>query len=314
MKDHRYVDELTLDELETALRLRKRQERLSRLDGGAPVARDPLDDRVSVSRPAAHVVTASWEAQRGRGAPRFSASVKPARLPRERRPIKWRWVRDQVLLLVEVLAVLGLIWVVARMVLTVQEINEESRAMQAAPAPTPTPMVSVVILPGGHTPPDENQQSQPAPIPAHLRDLVAQITPMPVPTRGPEHVQRIIIPVIGVDAGVVLGDDWESLKKGPGWHIGSANPGERGNIVISGHNDIYGEVFKDLSELTVGDEIIVQTHYAGYRYAVTQTRIVEETEVSILDATSTPVLTVYSCYPYRVNTHRFVAIASLVIE
>jgi len=312
MKDHRYVDELTIEELEAELRLRRRQERLSRLDGGKQVARDPLQGQAAPSASSGPTVTASWEVHRGRGAPRFSAAIEADRLPRERRPIKWRWVRDQVLLIIEVLAILALVWVVGRMVLTVQTINEESRASQIAPTATPTPMVSVVVLPGGHTPPDENQQSQPAPIPAHLRDLVAQITPMPVPTRGPEHVQRIIIPSIGVDAAVVLGDDWESLKKGPGWHIGSANPGERGNSVISGHNDIFGEVFRDLPELTVGDEIIVQTHSASYRYAVTQTRVVEETEVSILEPTSTPVLTVYSCYPYRVNTHRFVAIASLV--
>jgi sortase A len=314
MKDHRYVDELTVDELEVALRLRRRQERLNRLDGGRPPGKDTLEAAVPPSQPSGRVVTASWEAQRSRGEARYSASLEPARLPRDRRPVKWRWVRDQVLLLVEVLAVIGLIWVAARMVLTVREINEESRALQVMPTPAPTPMVRPVVLAGGHTPPDENQQSQPAPIPAHLRDLVTQITPMPVPTRGPAHVQRIIIPVIGVDAGVVLGDDWEALKKGPGWHIGSANPGERGNCVISGHNDIYGEVFRDLPELTVGDEIIVQTHSESYRYAVTQTRVVEETEVSILDMTSSPVLTIYTCYPYRVNTHRFVAIASLVVD
>ena len=44
-------------------------------------------------------------------------------------------------------------------------------------------------------------------------------------------------------------------QKGAGHHIGSANPGERGNCFISGHNDIYGEIFRHLDEVKMGDEI-----------------------------------------------------------
>jgi len=137
---------------------------------------------------------------------------------------------------------------------------------------------------------------------------------MPAPTQGPEHARRVIVPAIGVDAPVVEGDDWEALKKGAGHHVGSANPGERGNAVISAHNDIYGEIFRRLPELSIGDEIIVQTVSTSYTYVVEQTRIVDPTEVSVMDATSTPVLTLISCYPYRVDTHRIVVMASLVTD
>ena len=311
MRDHRYVDELTIEELEAALRLRRRDERLSRF-GGHPAPVDPLSHGSGRGSNTESSPREPAEAARRGHGPRYSAAVEPSRRMRLRRPIHWRWLRDQALMIVEVLAVIGLVWVIVTMVSTVNKINGSSRAIQLLPTPTPAPMVDVVVLPGGHTPPDANRQSQPAPIPAHLRDLVAQITPLPVPTRGPEHVQRIIIPAIGVDAAVVLGDDWESLKRGPGWHAGTANPGERGNCVISGHNDIFGEVFRDLPDLKVGDQIQVETRSATYTYEVTQTRIVEETEVSVLDATSTPVLTLYSCYPYGVDTHRIVVIASLV--
>ena len=87
----------------------------------------------------------------------------------------------------------------------------------------------------------------PEEIPAHLRDLVGAITPLPMPTPGPEQGIRIQIPAIGVDAPVVEGDDWEALKQGAGHHIGSANPGESGNCVISAHNDIFGEIFQTLT-------------------------------------------------------------------
>lgn len=316
MKDHRYVDELDVEELETVLRLRRRQRRLQAL-GNKPVAIDPLARRPGSvmnggvdSVDAGHAVGPDLDL-----ATRYSATVQTAaRSRRAVRPIKWRWIRDQLLILVEILAVLGLLWTVGRMLVTVNEINQDSRSLQTLPTVTPTPIIRVFFLPSGHTPPDANRASGPVPIPVHLQDLVARVTPLPVPTRGAEHAQRIIVPAIAVDAPVVEGDDWQSLKKGAGHYIGSANPGERGNVVISAHNDIYGEIFRRLPELSIGDEITLQTPSTSYTYVVEQTRIVAPTEISVMDSTSTPVLTLISCYPYRVDTHRIVVIASLVTD
>jgi len=140
---------------------------------------------------------------------------------------------------------------------------------------------------------------------------VGAITPLPVPTPGPEQAIRIQIPAIGVDAPVVEGDDWESLRQGAGHHVGSANPGEGGNCVISAHNDIFGEIFRDLSDLDLGDEVFVHTASQVYHYVVTQKRIIEPTEVSVMKSTSSPVLTLISCYPYGIDTHRIVVIAEL---
>lgn len=281
MKDRRTVDELSIEELAEVLRQRRRQEQLSRL-------RPP-------------------------GSARYSAVVEPANArPAERRGLRWRWLADRLLFLVEVLALLGLLVVVVQLVFTVQGINEESRAAQQAPTPTPAPPISAVVLPGGHTPPNARGEAEPQAIPAHLRGLVAALTPLPAPTPGPEQAQRIVIPAIGVDAPVVEGDDWESLKKGAAHHIGSANPGTRGNCIISAHNDIYGEIFRDLPEVKVGDEVQVYTASQGYRYVVQQTRIIADTDVSVMAPTSSPVLTLISCYPYGVDTHRVVVIAALV--
>ncbi|MCJ7550249.1 MAG: class D sortase [Anaerolineae bacterium] len=316
MRDHRYVDELSVEELETVLRLRRRQKRLQLL-GNKPGSPDALARR-SVSGIDGRVDNAGTGGSVGLDldlSTRYSATVQAdSRSRGPARPVKWRWIRDQFLLFVEILAILGLLWIVGHMFVTVNQINEDSRGVQTLPTVTPTPIIGVFVLPGGHTPPDANQASEPDPIPMHLRDLVAEVTPLPVPTRGAEHAQRIIVPAIGVDAPVVEGDDWESLKKGAGHYIGSANPGERGNAVISAHNDIYGEIFRGLPELSVGDEITLQTLTTSYTYVVEQTRIVAPTEISVMDSTSTPVLTLISCYPYRVDTHRIVVIASLVTD
>ncbi|MBN2005255.1 MAG: class D sortase [Anaerolineae bacterium] len=305
MKDHRYVDELTVEELEEALRVRRRQERLKRLGAKNPQF-DPLR-----ATPAVTAGIAPERSRQGDDLPRYSAVVESGR-KRVWRPIRWRWIWDKLLLLVEIVALLGFVLLVMQLFTTVQKVNEDSRVEFATPTGAPTPMIGLVgILPGGHTPPDADRHSEPAPIPVHLRSLVEAITPMPAPTPGPEQAQRIVITSLNVDAPVVEGDDWEALKKGAGHHIGSANPGERGNCVISAHNDIYGEIFRDLPDMKVGDEISVHTQTQHYRYVVEQTRIIRPEEVSVMAPTSTPVLTLISCYPYGVDSHRIVVIATL---
>lgn len=307
MRDRRPVAELSIEELEEILRVRKREARLARLrqQGKTPPPESPP--------PAADALPGEPMRRRASGGPsRYSAVIETEGEKRsERRGIQWRWVWDRFLLFIEILAVLGFALVVVELLLTMRDINAESRAQQAAPTPTPTPLIDVVVLPGGHAPPDTPGSAQPAPVPAHLQSLVDEVTPLPVPTPGPEQARRIVIPAIGVDAPVVEGDDKEMLKKGAGHHVGSANPGERGNCVISAHNDIYGEIFRDLPSLKVGDEIVVHTQSQIYRYVVQQTRIIEPTEVEVMAPTHAPVLTLISCYPYGVDTHRIVVIASL---
>jgi sortase A len=249
------------------------------------------------------------------GDTRYSALIEtPGRRPWGRK-LHWDWIWDRFLLFVEILAALGLFMVIVQMWLAVQRINEESQVSQIGPTPTPTPLIRAAMLPGGHTPPDAQGYSEPEPVPSHLQGLVAMVTPLPVPTPGPEQAQRIVISAIDVDAPVVEGDDWTSLKKGAGHHIGSANPGERGNCIISAHNDIYGEIFRDLPELKVGDEIRVETQTQTYLYVVQQTQIINpndpEAAASVMAPTRSPVLTLISCYPYGVDTHRIIVIAGL---
>lgn len=319
MRDRRSVDELSIEELEEILRIRKAQARLERLRRakGPILPMDPL----SAERPNGEVGLPPLPDEHLRYAEEGASAGFRARPvdkeqphPRQRssRPIHWAWVRDQVLLILEIAALLGLIAILVSTLDTLQELNHQARAAQeTCTTPTPTPLIQVALLPSGHTPPDARGYSEPEPVPAHLRHLVAAITPLPAPTPGPEQAIRIRISSIGVDAPVVEGDDWESLKRGAGHHIGSANPGERGNCIISAHNDIYGEIFRDLPKVQLGDIVEVYTASQVYRYRVIQTRIVEPTDVSVMYPTSSPVLTLISCYPYGVDTYRIVVIAEL---
>jgi sortase A len=119
------------------------------------------------------------------------------------------------------------------------------------------------------------------------------------------------VPAIQVDAPVVLGDGWEQLKKGVAQHVGTADPGKNGNMVLSAHNDIFGEIFRDLDRLKPGDEVIVFSNQRSYTYIVVDTQVVEPTQVEVMAPTNQPVVTLISCYPYLVDDQRIVVTARL---
>jgi sortase A len=324
MKDRRTVDELSIEDLEEVLRVRKREARLERLrqlgKDGDVGSLDPLAP--IVSEPQSPPLPTDYRRFQDVGAtaryrPRaVDGADMPEDVERRQPRIRWDWLRDKSLLVVEVSLAVALIVILFSLQTTMRQVNQgASQAQQAQlptlPVPTPTPLIQVLILPSGHTPPDSPGGPVPEEIPAHLRDLVEAITPLPMPTPGPEQAVRIQIPVIGVDAPVIEGDDWESLKRGAGHHIGSANPGESSNCIISAHNDIFGQIFRRLPDLDLGDQVLVHTATQVYRYAITQKRIIEPTDVSVMYPTSSPVLTLISCYPYGIDTHRVVVTAEL---
>ncbi len=224
-----------------------------------------------------------------------------------------RRAMDRILLAVEILAIVGLVGVLANGFGLLRMLNQEVAAALQQQTLTPTPLITAVVLPGGHTPPTAagGAQFNEAEIPEHLRPLVQSIANVPLPTPGPQQPVRIQIPAIDVDAPVVQGDSWEQLKKGVGHHIGSANPGQNGNLVLTAHNDVFGEIFRDLDRLVPGDIIIVYTLQRQYIYVVNETRIIAPTEVEVMLPTPDASITLISCYPYMVDNQRIVVFGKL---
>lgn len=243
------------------------------------------------------------------------------------RPLRSRisagWIADRYVLLIEVAIAFIFIVLVSNVWLSRSQLNQNMAQIQreqslsaSLPTPTAAPLIDVVILPGGHRPPIIGQEAQPGEagdIPTHLLPIIDAYQPPSIPTPYPEQARRIQIPAIDVDSPVVQGMyDWEQLKKGAAQKIGSAVPGQTGNTALAGHNDIYGEVFRDLDKLSPGDEIIISTQAESYTYIVRETRIVEPTETWVLNPTDFAMTTLISCYPYRVNTQRIVVFADLM--
>ena len=226
---------------------------------------------------------------------------------------KRKKVFEGLLLTVEIAAVLGLIFILFNGLGILQELNREVAAALVQPTLTPTPLIRAVVLPSGHTPPDSPGGSRPnqEEIPEHLQPVVQSYAAIPIPTQGPGHAIRLQIPKINQDVPIVEGDGFEQLKKGVGHHIFSANPGEQGNVVLSAHNDIHGEIFRDLDHLEPGDEVIIFTEQQEFVYVVEQIRVVEPTRVEFMEPTENPTATLISCYPYLVDNKRIVVTAAL---
>jgi len=223
-----------------------------------------------------------------------------------------KWM-DRILLGVEVLAVIGLVAVLLNGLGLLRTLNTEVAAALNPVTATPTPLIMAVVLPSGHVPPDEQGNTRPneAEIPEHLRPMVQSLANIPVPTAAPDQGIRIQIPAINIDAPIVQGDGWEQLKKGVGQYTGSADPGTDGNVVLSAHNDVYGEIFRYLDKLAPGDQVIISTRQRQYVYIVDRTVLVETTAVEVMASTGSPTVTLISCYPYLVDTQRIVVFARL---
>ncbi len=238
--------------------------------------------------------------------PEGGPASAPTRSPRR------RWM-DRILLAVEILAVMGLAGILFNGMGLLRTLNQEVVAALQQPTPSPTPLITAVVLPSGHTPPTSPGGAQPneSEIPEHLRPLVQSLANLPIPTPGPEQAIRLQIPAIDVDAPVVQGDGWDQLKKGIGQHVGSANPGQIGNVVLSGHDDVFGEIFRELSDLQPGDQVILYTAQHQYVYVVSSSQIVEPTQVEVMAPTNEAAVTLISCYPYLIDNKRIVVFARL---
>jgi sortase A len=228
------------------------------------------------------------------------------------RPARMRWF-DGILLSVEILAVLGLAGLMLNWLGLLQSLNQEMVVALRQDTLTPTPLITAIVLPSGHTPPTAPGGAQPneAEIPEHLRPLVQSIANLPLPTPGPAQAIRIQIQTINVDAPVVQGDSWDQLKKGVGQHVGSTDPGQTGNVVLSAHDDVFGEIFRNLDRLQPGDQVLLFTAQQQYVYIVTSSQIVAPTQVEVMNPTSDPTLTLVSCYPYMVDNKRIAVFAKL---
>ena len=106
----------------------------------------------------------------------------------------------------------------------------------------------------------------------------------------------MVIPKINVKVLVTEGTEDEKLKYYVGHFKNTALPGEKGNFAVAGHrNYIYNEMFRDVNQLEQGDDIIVRTAKGEFTYKVKEQKVIEPTDVQILDPTDDATVTLVTC-------------------
>lgn len=104
------------------------------------------------------------------------------------------------------------------------------------------------------------------------------------------------IPALKKKIPIIEGTDLPQLKKGSGHYIGTALPGQHGQVFIAGHRD---SVFRGLGDLKKGDKIIVRMPYGSFEYKMVNSKIVKSDDRSIIDFNAEKdSLLLATCYPF----------------
>lgn len=123
-----------------------------------------------------------------------------------------------------------------------------------------------------------------------------------------------IMKIPRIDLKVAIGDgvDMSTLKYAVGHFKETPYPGEKGNCAIAGHRSYtYSQYFNRLDEVKIGDKITITTVKGEFTYVVYKTFVVEPSEVSVLNNTKDAEITLITCTPVRVATHRLIIKAKL---
>jgi LPXTG-site transpeptidase (sortase) family protein len=142
---------------------------------------------------------------------------------------------------------------------------------------------------------------------------------------------RLVIPAINLDAPIVPVDyktitvenqtytQWLAPDQlAVGWQDTSALLGMPGNIVLNGHHNAFGKVFKDLVRLNIGDSITVYSGTDEFRYIVVAKMLLPERYAPLamrlengrwIANSQDDRLTLITCWPAASNTHRVVLVA-----
>jgi sortase A len=109
-------------------------------------------------------------------------------------------------------------------------------------------------------------------------------------------IGRIDIPRLKLSAAVAEGDDETTLKKAVGHLPDTPLPWQRrGNAALAAHRD---GLFRPLERIAPDDDVRIVTPRGEYHYRVKDTQIVDPDDVWVLAPTSTPMLTLITCYPF----------------
>jgi LPXTG-site transpeptidase (sortase) family protein len=125
---------------------------------------------------------------------------------------------------------------------------------------------------------------------------------------------KLAIPRIHLEDVVLEGASNHSLLLGPAHLSETVDPGDIGNSVIAGHRDTF---FRHIHSLRYGDDIYVLRSGKRYHYVVRARRVVEPTNLAVLNPSKEGELTLITCWPTHAigpAPQRLVIVAKMVAE
>jgi sortase A len=122
----------------------------------------------------------------------------------------------------------------------------------------------------------------------------------PWPWADTHPIARLQIPRLGYDEMVLEGASPRNLAFGPARLFSGARLGESGNLIFAGHRTSW---FKPLEGIAQDDTIQLEwfdSHRQLHQrtYSVSEIRVVDPQDVTLLAPTSQEVLTLITCYPF----------------
>jgi hypothetical protein len=205
----------------------------------------------------------------------------------------------------------------------------ETASSTATPSPSPTAIPSSTAIPS----------------PTATQSPTNMASPTPLPPSAPVH---IVIPDLAINVPVQemtwyevktasgINSEWLIPQYAGGHAVNSAAVGEPGNVVISGHNNIYGRVFMAISQAWGGktevvDKATERSHLLDgrlieldaadgrrFNYVITDFLRVLDSGVPLsqrlanavyIQPTGDTRLTITTCWPPWSNTYRLIVIA-----
>lgn len=138
-------------------------------------------------------------------------------------------------------------------------------------------------------------------------------------TKAPYEDFSLTVPKLKINDAKVLVDS-NDLSKNLAHLPASALPGEKGNVFISGHSalsrffSLQSALFANLSDLKKGDEITVNAAGAEFRYQVVESKVVDPTDLSVINAPdmSGRFITLMTCMPPGLNFKRLVVLGKMI--
>lgn len=114
--------------------------------------------------------------------------------------------------------------------------------------------------------------------------------------------------------------DSNDLTKGLVHLPGSALPGEKGNVFISGHSalsPLFGlkkAPFAKLTDLKIGDEIFVEDESTKFTYKVVEIKVVDPNDLSVVSAPDNlgRYISLMTCVPPGLNLKRLIVLGKMI--